>query len=255
MKTALGGRLKIRAMVHVAGEAIPYFWPMRTFIHHNPLYGLEHLSFKEAVEEGRRLFHGNGYLPRAVYQRYLADGKVSTVLLSEQIAKFLDGRPQIPGLDSHGLLLSLATQIGEPISTHVAPASGEDIQAMLAGRPLAPLGGDGAWLKSRLKPEMQASRSVYTIVDELYGTEIGNSLNELLIKSCLDFFDEGQSVWQMPGRDKGLFSAWSALAQRNLRLFIRGLHIKDILGADDTPEGIISHVMNELGVPEEAWLD
>jgi hypothetical protein len=49
----LGLRLKIRAMIHVAAEPIPYFWPMRTFIHHNPLHGLEHLPFKEAeVVEG-----------------------------------------------------------------------------------------------------------------------------------------------------------------------------------------------------------
>jgi len=46
---ALGRRLKIRAMVQVAGEPIPYFWPMRTFIHHNPLHGLEHLPFAQAV--------------------------------------------------------------------------------------------------------------------------------------------------------------------------------------------------------------
>jgi len=37
MSLSLGRRLKIRATVHVAGEPIPFFWPMRTFIHHNPL--------------------------------------------------------------------------------------------------------------------------------------------------------------------------------------------------------------------------
>ena len=255
MKTALGGRLKIRAMVHVAGEAIPYFWPMRTFIHHNPLYGLEHLSFKEAVEEGSRLFHGKGYLPRAAYQRYLEEGKVDLRLLAAQITKFLDGRPQVAGLDSQRLLLTLATSIREPVAPNAALASTQDIHAMLTDEPLPPLSIDSAWLMNKLKSDLLAPRPVYAIVDELYGTEIGNILNELLIKSCLDFFDEGQSVWQMPGRDKGLFSAWSALARRNLRLFIRGLHIKNILDADDTPEGIISHVMNELGIAEESWMD
>lgn len=32
-----------------------------------------------------------------------------------------------------------------------------------------------------------------------------------------------------------------------------GLHIKRILAADDTPEGIISHVMEALEVPEDDW--
>ncbi len=50
------------AMIYLAGEPIPYFWPMRSFIHHNPLHGLEHPPFSEAVEEGRRMFHAKGFL-------------------------------------------------------------------------------------------------------------------------------------------------------------------------------------------------
>ncbi len=253
MKTELGGRLKIRAMVHVAGEAIPFFWPMRTFIHHNPLYGLEHLSFHEAVLEGSRLFHGKGYLPRAMYQRYLAEGKIDPERLSGQIERFLEDQPEIPGLDRHRLLLALATKISEPVGSVIA--TGEEIHAVLTEQPFPKPGVDAAWLKGQIKAQVLSSRPVYTIVDELYGTEIGNDLNELLIKSCLDFFDEGQSVWQMPGREKGLFSAWSALARSNLRLFMRGLHIKKILGVDQTPEGIIGHVMRELGIPEDDWMD
>ena len=255
MKTALGTRLKIRAMVHVAGEPIPYFWPMRTFIHHNPLYGLEHLSFHEAILEGSRLFHGRGYLPRAMYQRYLAEGKIDLDRLSVQIGKFLEGQPEIPGLDAHRLLLTLATRIGEPLAPHDVLASGEDIHAVMTGKPLRQAKVDAEWLKTRLKAQIIPTRPVYAVVDDLFGTEIGNDLNELLIKSCLDFFDEGQSVWQMPGRDKGFFSAWSQLARSNLRLFIRGLQIKKIIGVEETPEGIISHVMNELGIPEDDWLD
>lgn len=253
MKTELGGRLKIRAMVHVAGEAIPFFWPMRTFIHHNPLYGLEHLSFHEAIREGSRLFHGRGYLPRAIYQRYLAEGKIDPDLLSAHIANFLDSHQAIPGLDRHRLLFTLATRIGEPVGT--VSAGGDEIHAVLTERRFPQQGVDAEWLTKRLKAKITPGSPVYAIVDELYGTKIGHDLNELLIKSCLDFFDEGQSVWQMPGREKGFFSAWSQLARSNLRLFIRGLHIKKILAVDQTPEGIISHVMNELGIPEDDWMD
>jgi uncharacterized protein YbcC (UPF0753/DUF2309 family) len=251
----LGERLRIRAMVHVAGEPIPYFWPMRTFIHHNPLYGLEHLPFAEAVAEGKHLFHGRGYLPRATYQRYLAQGKVEKVRLSTQVEQFLTGQPRIAGLDRHHLLMSLATRISEPVANPGSIANAHDIHALLTDNALPPACIDAAWLSAGLKADMPSVRPVYANVDDLYGTGIGSCLNELVIKSCLDFFDEGQSVWQMPGREKGLFHAWSAVAQRNLRLFIRGLHIKNILSVDDTPEGIISHVMHELGVPEDAWLD
>ena len=52
MTLPLGQTLKIRTMVYVAGEPIPFFWPMRSFIHHNPLHGLEHLPFDKAVALG-----------------------------------------------------------------------------------------------------------------------------------------------------------------------------------------------------------
>lgn len=62
MSLSIGMRAQIRAMVFVAGEPIPYFWPMRSFIHHNPLHGLEHKTFEEAIAVGKRLFHGVGFL-------------------------------------------------------------------------------------------------------------------------------------------------------------------------------------------------
>ena len=52
MTLELGASLRVRALVYVAGERIPFFWPMRGFIHHNPLHGFEHMPFEQAVEAG-----------------------------------------------------------------------------------------------------------------------------------------------------------------------------------------------------------
>ncbi|MDA8364523.1 MAG: DUF2309 domain-containing protein [Gammaproteobacteria bacterium] len=255
MSPALGHRLRIRAMVHVAGEPIPFFWPMRAFIHNNPLYGLEHLPFPEALQEGERLFHARGYLPRALYQRYLAQGTVDAKSLAEQVDRFLASEFTCAGIDLHRLLMTLLTETTKTITTHATLAEGSDIHAELAGTPLPAPAVDAVALAARVKSALPPECPVYIGVDELFGTSIGATLDELVIKSCLDFFDEGQSVWQMPGREHGLFTAWSALARRNLRLFIRGLHIQRILAQDDTPEGIINYAMNELRVPEDAWVD
>lgn len=253
MSLTLGRRLGIRAMVHVAGEPIPFFWPMRTFIHHNPLYGLEHLPFEQAAAAGERLFHARSYLPRATQQNWLAEGRVDLAALSNRVAHFLAAQPAVAGLDLHRLLLSSLIRIDTPIGAPPSLADAGDIHAALAGRALPWREIDATALAAQVKADMPPGRSPSAIVDSLFGTGIGETLDELVIKSCLDFFDEGQSVWQMPGREEGLFAAWSAVAQRNLRLFIRGLHIKRILAADDTPEGIISYVMHELGVPEDDW--
>ena len=64
MSLSLGIRLKIRSMIHVAAEPLPLFWPMRTFIHHNPLHGLEHLTFHAAATRGAELFRARAFLWR-----------------------------------------------------------------------------------------------------------------------------------------------------------------------------------------------
>ena len=102
MSVALSQQLKIRSMIYVAGEAVPYFWPMRAFIHHNPLHGLEDLSFQQAVDKGTKLFHGRGYLPRALYQQYLSEGKIDQGRLRFEIDRFLTQRADIAGLDQIG---------------------------------------------------------------------------------------------------------------------------------------------------------
>jgi uncharacterized protein YbcC (UPF0753/DUF2309 family) len=92
-------------------------------------------------------------------------------------------------------------------------------------------------------------------VDELYGTRVAETLNELLIKGLMDFCDEGQSIWRMPGRRQGLYRGWSRIARRNRRLRMRGLDVGEILSIAEDPESMIDHVMTRLGVPESMWMD
>ncbi|HVO92611.1 MAG TPA: putative inorganic carbon transporter subunit DabA, partial [Terriglobales bacterium] len=54
-------RMELRTLIHLASEAVSYYWPMRTFVHHNPLHGLEDLPFEEAVQRAQRLLGGKGY--------------------------------------------------------------------------------------------------------------------------------------------------------------------------------------------------
>lgn len=256
MTLSLGRQLKIRSMVHMAAEPIPNFWPMRTFIHHNPLHGLEDLPFPEAVERGETLFQGRGFLPRVDYQRLLAQGRVDRAALEDGIQTALTEYPALQSLGGYPLIDTLLTRRREPVITPRTVATTDDVAAGLAGD--APAGSEavdvetlGAYLRGCFPPE----RPLYEALDALYGTRIGETLDELLIKSCLDFFDEGQSAWQMPGREMGFFTAWSRLARRNLRMFLRGLHIQKILVRSETPEGIIAFVLDELGIPEDAWPD
>ncbi len=258
MSLTLGERLTVRSMVYVASEPIPRFWPMRTFIHHNPLYGLEDRPFAEAVVQGAHLFHARGYLSRAQYQAYRAQGKVADGELRGRITAFLAARTErLPSLDLEAWLWELLTSCcHERLIQSGDWISGAAVRAELHGGALAVPAEDldgrlGMILGERFPKDLP----VYRHVDLLFGTELGATLDDLLSKSCLDFFDEGQSAWQAPGREAGFFAAWKEVARRNVRFLLRGLHLRQLLAEEDTPEGTIAHVLRLLEVPEAVWQD
>ena len=109
-------------------------------------------------------------------------------------------------------------------------------------------------LKQHLVDTLLANCPVYESLDNLFNTGIGEELDELVIKGCLDFFDEGQSIWEMPEREQGFFAAWRDVARCNARLFLRGRHIHETLDVDEDPEGVIVHVMERLCIPKDRWM-
>lgn len=254
----LGERLKVRSMVYVASEPIPRFWPMRTFIHHNPLFGLEHLPFDQAVEQGSRLFHGRGYLARRDYQHYRAQGKVDDRALRRYLQAFVDRNdPRLPGIDLEAWLWEILVSADREV---ICPPSdwldGPSLSHALAGRskpgrPAAP----EARLSALLAQRFTRGQAVYSQLDLLFGTRIAATLDDLLIKSCLDFFDEGQSVWQAPGRENGFYRAWKEVARRNVRLLMHGRDVPAMLASDQEPEAVIAHTLVRLKVPEHLWQD
>jgi len=71
-------RDQIRQVVQEASEPIAPFWPMRTMVAQNPIHGLEHLPFDEAVRQGKDLLGGNGYLPNEEYRLFYREGRITT---------------------------------------------------------------------------------------------------------------------------------------------------------------------------------
>ena len=64
---------------------------MRNFIHHNPLHGLEHLPFEQAVAEASHLFHARGYLKRIEYQQLRERGSIEDDVIEGLVGEFVAG--------------------------------------------------------------------------------------------------------------------------------------------------------------------
>ena len=85
-------RQRVLAAIALASEAVAPFYPMRTFIHHNPLHGLEHLPFDEAIRKARILGGGRGYMANEEYRGLLAGGRIKIDDLRDAILRLGHGR-------------------------------------------------------------------------------------------------------------------------------------------------------------------
>lgn len=255
MSLSLGRRLMIRAMVYTAAEPIPLFWPMRAFIAHNPLHGLEQLPFEQATAAGRRLFGGRGFLARREYRRYLQQGLVDRNALTAQVERFVAGHPTAAGIDLARWLGVLLTETDVPVMEATGLAGPVDVHAALHDVP-TPVTIDTSVreaVRDGLVERMLGDRPLYEALDALYGTTLGAELDERVIRICLDFFDEGQSVLTMPGRERGFFTAWMDLARRNDQMVLRGGEFSATFPPGGGPEDAIAHVMQALRIPEADW--
>lgn len=247
----LGSILRVHATAYVAAEPVPLFWPMRTFVHNNPLHGLENRAFTQAVDEARRLFHADVYLPRTQYQRYRSQGKVHEPTLEAETRELAEQAPAVAGID--WMRWFCAVRDGAKDGSYLVPdATPHDVLAALSGRASEGVASEPE-ANTRLAEALPPWRPLTECVDALWGTRLADDLDELLIKSCLDFFDEDQSSWRMPGRERGFYVAWARIARRNLRLFLRGLALRRILDAAPRADIAIAYVMRELGIAEEHW--
>ena len=248
----LGKILRVHATVYVAAEPVPLFWPMRTFIHNNPLHGLEGKPFVDAVKLAQDLFHAQAYLPRTTYQRYFRQGKGDVQALDVMTADCAREAPSLGGVD-WVRWLSAVRDAENDDSPCVADALAEDVAALLAGRSITDDAAGVRHLQAKMLKDLPACRPLTECIDALWGTKLAAELDELVVKSCLDFFDEDQSSWRMPGREQGFYAAWANVARRNARMFLRGLALERILDQAPRADLAIVYVMQALGIDEDHW--
>lgn len=255
MNADLASRLGIRSMIYLAAEPIPFLWPMRTFIHSNPLHGLEGLPFAQAVTRGSNLFHARGYLSRSTYQNYLAAGEIDTDMLRSRIHELLRERDPVGRLDLDRWTFTMFTQCKPMLGLVPTLATPSDVRTRLTGIEADPeTGSAAASIMALLTRELLADCPVPEAIDAFFGTKMGQELDTLVIKSCLQFFDEGQATWTMPGREVGFFRAWRELTLHSLPVERHARELRGILSAMEHPDDVIATVMTQLGIPKEHWI-
>jgi uncharacterized protein YbcC (UPF0753/DUF2309 family) len=276
-------RMQLRGLILLSSRIIAHYWPMRTFVHHNPLHGLEDLHFEEAVQQGHQFLGGRGYLPAEIFRDYFHSGRILpghidaalkpiaddkqvvlekikltqfevlrayllkgiTVPAEETLETMIDRRPD------HLLVRALAERLKKACVASSTGKAGLSLPVRQAGLPLN--------AASRLVDADLSALGKYSTLagwcDRTLGTQITDQINRELIKWCEAFLDEGHAAWPMPGREMGFYAAWKFLAERewspcgmpNSRQKLARLPIQ--------PEDALLEHLTALGIPSDAWQD
>ena len=260
-------RMELRGIVKLAGEVIAQYWPMRTFVHHNPLHSLEYLPFEETVRRGKQFMGGNGYLCGDLYRGYVRSGRIRVEHLDAALKPLVrDAHVTIGSrIISHGDVLKACLTDGlcaptvEPLDAELFDPSRELIEKVAASLASTLPFPD---LRERIRTTVEGDEAALgrwlTLshwCDDTLGTQIVQQINDQLIKWCEAFLDEGHATWPMPGREKGLYSAWKALAAREWSPCGIEDSGKKILRLPDHPEDALLESLDALGIPADLRQD
>lgn len=257
-------RMELRSHVELAGEAISSYWPMRTFIHHNPLHGLEDLPFAQAVKRGEQLLGGKGYLPSDLYRRYFEQGRIRPDDLTRVLAPLASERQvlfagrEVSHLDV--LRLSMVHGLGDAVRAQSNPSVPvEDGLDRLTSWLATAVGQSRISQTETLVPwetvDLLSHETLSTWCDRTLGTSLVSDINEQMIKWCSAFLDEGEASWTMPDRQHTFYRAWKRLARYDASLRLLGVAdaVQKIDALGDRPEEAVLESLAVMGIPNSTW--
>ena len=256
-------RMELRSYVNLAGEVVARLWPMRTFISRNPLQGLEHLSFDEAVLKGEQLFGGKSYAPEEFYREAFRKGELQEDDLNQVLEPLDSGAHVTLGKRrlSHRDVMRTAMIRGIQVSPDIGPnrASEKEGYEAVHHHLLTALDPDLFDAPPDLLPyestEWPQHETMATWCDRTLGTDAVHQINRQMIKWCAAFCDEGEAAWPMPHRDHTFFRGWKLVAQHDLSLRCLGIQgaAERIRLLPDRPEDALLDSLEALMVPNLAW--
>ena len=255
-------RMELKTVIHLASEVISYYWPMRVFVHHNPLHGLEDLPFEEAVRRGKRWLGGRGYLDGEAFRDYFRAGRIQPRHLDLALrpralaAEVKLGGRKITHLEA--LRACLLADVSAPAHEVLDPqlACHPDRKIIIeVAEILSAAGGKHAVSTSpndgENAPDPLATLACWC--DRALGTEIIEQINREMIKWCEAFLDEGHATWAMPQREKGFYGAWKFLAQREWSPCGIENSSDKLARLPVRAEDAVLQSLSALGIDGEAW--
>jgi uncharacterized protein YbcC (UPF0753/DUF2309 family) len=198
-------------------------WPLKNFVAVNPFLGFCSQSFHATCATLHRVARIGMLMPRSYYLQAIGSGIISDA-------------------DLQAVLAAAPRDWQAPESVAALQAAMQHVAVKKTKHP-AVVATIAEVLDSLAAGDKLASRTAF-MTDEIS-------------KWCAAYFDEGQSVWRLPGRDLRPYAAWRAAMCHDLNpevMGIRGFRAL-VRQMPEDPAEAIGEVVDQIGVPARAMED
>ncbi|MFI5304779.1 MAG: DUF2309 domain-containing protein [Nitrospiria bacterium] len=261
-------RMQLRSLILLSSEIISPYWPLRTFVHHNPLHNLENLRFEDAVKRGNQILKGKGYLSNDLYRDYVRSGRIRLDQIDGVLKTLVEDKhvslgdrsiSQLEVLRAH-LLNGLTAPSQAILDAQISRRADRDLIKTLANHLVLATGSKPIFKNPRISvPGERISLGLESTLAEWcdfeLGSQIMNQINSELIKWCEAFLDEGHATWSMPDREKGFYGAWKFLAKQEWSPCGIAENRSKIAKLPESPEDALLEHLADLGIPPQIWQD
>ncbi|MEM0955409.1 MAG: DUF2309 domain-containing protein [Pseudomonadota bacterium] len=268
----------LHELIEDAAQPVSQFWPMKGFVSHNPLQGLEHLPFDQAFREAEHLFGASGYLPLAEYRALHKSGRIPEACVDNALARLLptDDNTAIPTLPNvtaaavrrahviHGIdalnpaLFDWQVKSQQALAGADTEALWQSVLSCLAlTDPRLGLPDAVADTAETLALELPFRRTLSDWLDQYTGSAVVDAIDAQTIKWVSAFVDEGMAGWIMPAKNAGFYAAWRELAQHDGSGRLNGIRdfSRKLSALPESPEAAIQACLEALQVPPTRWQD
>ena len=196
--------MSIIAKLDAVKGTVPHYWPIGSFIHHNPLKGFEDLSFKDGLAKAKSIYGGSVYMDSSYFMQLYKEGKIDETLFEQNIKKVLEEQNlDIPLAFAKQFLMEVSPKWNSLRIKFLSQP--EEINAELYThlQENSIYVDDKAWVEKLLK-----HMTLYEINDALFGGDDKEIVEKNTIEYVSRFLDEDQTTLNMPNRDRGMFEAF-----------------------------------------------
>ncbi|AXS81388.1 DUF2309 domain-containing protein [Dechloromonas sp. HYN0024] len=256
-------------MTHV----LPAQAPIRDFVHHNTLHGLQHLPFAEALATASAQTGAQAYWPESRFRACLDSGRITIDDLNAALddAGIADLDDRLLGtLTRRDILLASLAGIqetpdgsrqawlqreygggGDPLLAYFS-AVGPDADRRLASGSWQEL-AEAGW--AELCARVGKTWTWRRLLEHLTGEDVLERVRSILQQHLAAHLDLGVAAWSNPAQGQGFFAAWRASAGFDLGWEMDELpNVRDeILHLPDSPIDVLLEELPRLLPDAGQW--